>query len=593
MTIYFAGAGMDEEFNPEIHNREDLAVFSLSIVQKENEVAVAEVKVRQDEEKVKIFKRFQKFFISWEKNEETSLIFAGIYRGMDLRSEADFCVFNLYAAPTDIEEKIANLLEHQKVYPYWDPLFVPLEKRGKSTERQDTQTDNVYVDKKSWDVRMSGYADWYKYINIKGNFIRDSLVSKKVREPLRAVTIRVRAEWIQDGSGVVNIAPAIARKFPGFQINSFSSIAIEANWPKSGQKLGRSGYEVIQSRFEKCAEKSSFSPPLSSSGGRYYARRNWYKSALYLRWRYRQKRSETIEFSLRQGVGEKIKTLNFLLEDINPDPNVRHWAPRTFYPAGSQVLVGLSTFVAKEDHRSVLVFEEDQAFWMLDAVSELTGDMRAKETFFLTPRGKRAFNHALTIAQYHLQKSRRTHEISVTGRWEDLIHITTDNTVTLEDSRFPEGSKTGKVVFYKITADGKTGVREVTITISPTIGCNGENLTQELYASDYACDGYVEKDYLSQVAQLCTSASGLAYYSYQNQVPPSGIQERCLQSLRMVKRVQVKNGPTEQWEALLGSNGNFREVLKNNPTQVQVELYDLRTRPCLSHTIQVDCPTLQ
>lgn len=595
MKIYFAGAVYNEVFEPKKHAREDLYVFNLSITQKEDEVARAEIKTANDEKKLQILEKFKKFFISWENEGQIELVFTGIFAGLNKRAEGHFCVFELFAASADLTEKIENYLERQKVHPYWDPLFVPPEKRGKSLEVQDTQLSSLYVDRRTWALSRSGFFEGSESLDLKGNFIRDSLVIKKVQEPLSAVNVRLKAEWVQDESGAVNIARAIERKFPGFQINSFSSIAIEANWPKSGQKLGKSGYEVIHSRFDKVWEKRTYSPPLSVSNSdqRHYVPRHWYKSRLYLRWQYRQKRKESLVFTLKhdllQGVSlvGSVKDISVCLENINPDPHGHRWIPQAYYKAGMMITIGAYTYVAREDHKSTLSFEEDRGFWNLVSESELSGPKKERETFFLTPRGQKAYEHALTLAQYHLARSARSHEITVTGAWEDLVSVTTDHSLALEDPRIPGGRVKGKVVFYKIYAEGESGFRAVDVTIAPALGIDtGRSVAPEVYAPEYALDGYVEGGVFEESGTLRNSC-GVQYYCYQNQRPQQSIDCHRLQTLGMVRRIKVKNGPAQQFRALKNSDGLFREVLKSMPTQVQVDLYDLRTRPCFDHTIQV------
>jgi len=594
MKIYFAGAAYDEAFEPKKHVREDLHVFNLVISQKEDEVASAEIKTANDEKKLQLLEKYEKFFISWENEGNIELIFTGIPAGLDKRTEGHFCVFELIAASIDLNVQIENYLETQKTQPYWDALFVPPEKREKSLEIQDTQLSSLYVDRRNWKLTRSSFFEGDYSIDLKGSFIRDSLVIRRVQEPLTAVNVRLRAEWIQDEGGAVNIARAIERKFPGFKINSFSSVAIEANWPKSGQKIGKSGYEVIHSRFDKVRDMRTYSPPLtvSHSDERYYVPRHWYKSRLYLRWQYRQKRKESLVFTLRHdlpsglNLSSHVKDINILLENINPDPNGHRWIPQAYYKVGMMITIGAYTYVVQDDHKSTLSFEDDRDYWRLLSKAELSRTQKARETFFLTSRGQKAYEHALTLAQYHLARSARTHEISITGSWEDLLAITTNHTLRLEDSRIPGGRVRGKVVSYKIYAEGESGFRAVDVTIAPSIGGARGEVAPEVYAPEYALDGCVESGVLQESGTLRNNC-GVSYYCYQHQQPKNAIDCHRLQSLRMVKRVRIKNGPFQQLRALKTSDGLFRDVLKSMPTQVQIDLYDLRTKPCFEHTIQV------
>ncbi|MEB3702090.1 hypothetical protein Bealeia2_00753 [Candidatus Bealeia paramacronuclearis] len=411
MKIYFAGAALSEAFDEKKHARYDFAVFALSISQKENEVARAEIKMENEPGKLEHLKKYEKFFISWESQGKSELIFTGIPSRGNQTCEGYFCVFELYAAPPHLEEDVKAFLERQKKAPYWDPLFVPPEKRGKSLEVQDTLLESLYVDRKSWELKRSSFFKGSQKIDLKGNFLRESFINYVVQTPLRAVTVKLKAEWMQDQEGYVDIARVIARKFPGFQINSFSSIGIEANWPKQGQKVGRSGYEVIKSRFDRIKpnahEPIPFSPPLKAHLGieKYYVRRHWYDAKLYLRWQYRQKRRETLLFTLQHefqkgaSLDGEVKEISISLQNINPEPRSYRWIPKAYYREGMLVTLGAYTYVAKDDHKSSYIFEEDRAHWKLKSDSALGREERVDETFFLSPRGRQAFEHGLTLAQ--------------------------------------------------------------------------------------------------------------------------------------------------------------------------------------------------
>lgn len=114
--------------------------------------------------------------------------------------------------------------------------------------------------------------------------------------------------------GEVNIAQRIASSFPGGLINTLIPKALQNSWYQEGQKLGRTGYWVVKSSLKTIQPPQTgilniyptLTPGLLSFNDTdqqekmIKARHFWMSATLILGWRYRQRRQETVQFTLVQ-----------------------------------------------------------------------------------------------------------------------------------------------------------------------------------------------------------------------------------------------------------------------------------------------------
>ena len=332
-------------------------------------------------------------------------------------------------------------------------------------------------------------------------------------------------------------------------INTLTPHALEATWPKEGQKMGRTGYWVSKSDLR------SIMPPqtgildiyptmtpelmgwdeLTQAPKAMQAQRFWMSGTLVMGWRYHQKRREIVCFTLTQKtqlegrIRPLTRNLNLRLQQIVP------------LEAG---------------------------------------------TFFLTLRGRQAVEHALEKARAHLAASARCLEVEMTLPFEAGFPLSMDHSVRLVDSRIPGGEVTGKVIAYQLCQDGLKSHTWIRMVASI-----GEKLKESLFPS-YTY--YVESDYGdTAVPKHYQTVSGLVYASYADQRPKEGVVEtQSLSLYDILSDVLVSHDAERQIRVLQNQQypvcHDIKSISEEIPTVISLELLSLKTNAVVEHTIYLN-----
>lgn len=353
-------------------------------------------------------------------------------------------------------------------------------------------------------------------------------------------------EWVQEGLGEVSLGSKIAAAFPGGMINTLTPKALYATWPQEGQKLGRSGFWVLKSQLLEVTPPKTgildIYPTLTpefltwdeynQTPKKQRGRRCWMSGTLILGWQYRQKRRETVQFTLSQitqlegTIRPLVRTLNLRLQEIVPSTN---------------------------------------------------------STFFLTCRGRQALEHALERARAHLAASARCLEIEVTLPFEAGLALSMDHSVRLVDPRIPGGEVVGKVIAYQLHHDGMKAESWARLAVS--VGGMPEQSSSLGYML------YVEADYGdTAIPEHYQTPSGLIYDNYTHQRPREGILEiEDLSVNDILLEVLVSHDAEKQIQVLQSQQypvrQNLKGVLEEVPTFVSLDLLSLKTQAVAEHAI--------
>lgn len=536
------------------------------------------------------------------RGNDKELFLKGHLVGTPIYIKGDVAKIELIAYPSDFKERIKVLQKACRVHPYWDGLWVPPERHTDFQEIQDVRTASLYCDRRTGELSLSDWFEGRQTLTLTDTFFPDSLVVKVIRAPLKSCTINVHAHWVQKETGVASLSSAIKRAFPRLKVNTYTQDALLKKWPEPGKRLGRSGYWVIKSTLKPMIPAASHYPtyssalPLTKEEGEikpYRLKRYWFKPSLWVGWQVRQKRKETLSLTLDHafqplfpGEGEH-KTLEFTLQNINPDPRSHPWKPDSFYRRGAKVCYEQSLYTCKKAHTSSLSFGKDQAYWTFKKLFHTPLGHPARGSFFTTERGYLAAEHAMERAKVELAKSSRCLEVSsFEAPWESLRTITTDVSVTLRDSRLPGGTVKGKVVKYAFVAKGETGERFGHVTL--LCGAGKENVEKKIFhpTPDYTLDDYCEKSYQVHENALDQTPSGLSYLRYDKQGP-----FHSLFPGPVVRGVRLTHGPQDQEKAIrqcaYRSPSFLRKSLSQSPTRLRLFLKDLRAQERLDSLIPV------
>lgn len=586
MNIYLKWTDADSAYNSNI------SLFDLEIFQSENNFAKARFVI---EASVSLPQAGTEGIIVQENGH---ILFKGLLIGTFIKIEGSFGEIELLARPTDFMEKMIALQRTSRVAPYWDGLWVRSDKHQNFEEIQDVRTASLYCDSRTGDL---SYSDWFegtKTIHIGEHFFQQSLQIKLTKPPLKACTINVHAHWIQSDRGIANLSPQIRRAFPLGKISTYTQKSLLKKWPEPQRRLGRSGLWILKSKLKPmipCVPLYPlYSPPLSlgTEGQKrlFRIKRYWFKPILWVRWQIRQKRRETLSVTLSHDVqpifpgGGEHKTIDFTLHNINPDPNVYMWQPNHFYEQGTKTAHEGIIYKCKVNHISRTHFEGSQ--WAFKKPFHTPLGNPARASFFLTDRGYQAAEHAMERAKVILAHSARCLEVSFEGTWDVLKEVTTDHSLTLSDPRLPGGSVTGKVVKHTLIAVGETGERMACVTLLCSAGTRKVRTVESSPESTYGLENYGEMGYQVHQNQICSTPSGLSYFRYDEQQPPTYVERS-----PVLKNVQLTHGPTDQEAKMLentySSPESLQKTLTQNSTRLQLFFRDMRTRERLDHLIRV------
>ncbi|OJW50573.1 MAG: hypothetical protein BGO67_05725 [Alphaproteobacteria bacterium 41-28] len=468
------------------------------------------------------------------REQDGEILFQGSLVGSPIKMEGDFAEIELIARPNDFLEKSAALQKESRTPPYWDELWVSPEHQDDFQQVQDVRAASLYCDRRTGELSHSNWFEGEQVLSLHQDFFLDSLRVKGVGAPLKACTVKVHAHWVQSESGVSNLSSSIRRAFPHFKVSTYTQNSLLKKWPQRGKRIGKSGVWVIKSELKPTFPTSPlyqrFSPslPLAEKGDQpkpYCLERHWFKPTLIVGWQVQQRRKETLSLTLLHNFqplfpGEtEQKTLEFTLQNINPDAGAYAWRPETYYRSGAKVSSKNGIYRCKTAHTSGLSFEENREFWHFKKVFHTPLGDPARSSFFLTKRGYQAAEHAMERAKVALAKSARCLEVSFEGPWESFKAVTTDTSITLSDPRLPGGEITGKVVKYALIAKGETGERFGCVTLLCALGTGKTERLDLTPIPHYAMDGYCENLYQAHENAVCQTVSGLSYFRYDECFP--------------------------------------------------------------------------
>jgi hypothetical protein len=539
MMTCFAWCPEGESFDLARHQRCDLEILELTIDHREGEVALATVVVSQ----LKL--------PSWEERHvyisvEGNILFSGRLVGLPIKISKDLISLELTSEPLDAQTQLQRLAAELKQPPFWDEAFVDALERDNPAEGLEARSALFAWDRSQGTVCVSDLFQGRHTRDLTNEFFQDSLKVSLGETPLSKISVNLSVEWVQQGSGEVSLGSKIAAAFPGGMINTLTPKALQANWPKEGQKLGKSGFWVVRSHLKDVRPPKTgildIYPTLTPEfldwdestqmPKKQRAKRSWMQGTLILGWQYWQKRKETVRFTLEQmtqldgTIRPLARTLNLRLQEVaNP----------------------------------------------------------SESTFFLTHRGQQAVEHALEMARAHLAASARCLEIEITLPYEAGFDLSMDLSVRLLDPRIPGGEVVGKVVAYQLRQDGMKA--QTWIRLAASVG----GTTDQLLPSD-SCH-YVDPAYGdTAIPYHYETSSGLTYANYSDQRPTTGILEIGDLSLSdILREVLVSHDATKQIQALQRQQypvrQNLKHVLEEIPTVVSLDLLSLKTRSVAEHTI--------
>lgn len=560
--LYFAAVADNEVFNTGVHLVEDLQVFNVKISQSEGEFARAELEVTNPREGLLLDTRKQRLFISCEESPggPIVLLFSGRITGFPLDLDDEIVTLEYIAQPEGWQTTQQTFLDTLKVAPYYNELFIPVEDRDLPEEILAARSTLLHWNRATGAISISDILQGSQTIDIGGDFFFDSLNTAISDPPLRAANLSIEVQWEQFGVGEVNVGEAVRQGFinttgPTPQINTLTPNSFIQGWEGV---LAPKGYEIIENRITPVAnslgvsEDVMRSAPASVDGTIYRTAqgfdtggnractvpRVWFRGKMRLLATYKQKRVERFEVPL-------------------------------ISQTQSYTLAGET--------------EENIFLRLQDPVSAANGSVLdpTQPSFFvdlglgqLTPHGQTVFEHGLLRARARLAKAMRAVESTFEVALDQVLSISCDHSIRIEDDRLPGTEVFGKVLGYQLEVDGDTGKQLATITIGSAIGL-GFDSVGPLGSTQFAAVVY------NTVNAPGTMTSAI-YYSdlAQNVSTPIDVGSMESNELYLIDNVLVQNSGNSQ-NIGFAASATPDTYLEANKTRVVVDLKSMNPAPVL------------
>lgn len=602
MSYYFAWVEADELFDPKQHCREDEKIFSLEIRQREGGLATAQIVIENP--KVGLLGEARKLYAMITYNQD--LLFKGRVVGMPIQIEGEAVRLLLVAQPKNYQQQLQALVQDLKVAPFWDELFVGAAEDKRPLEVLEARSALYYCSRTTGEVAISDIFTGSRHFNIEGKYFRDSLQVHVGEAPLASVEVELSVEWSQCGYGTCDVTPQLMAEFPMGLISTYTGHDLEAKWWRSGEKVGQTGYWVnssylqqipapntgILNLYPKASPKVWMQPDKPWEAPKHVRfQRQWYAAELHLGWRYQQTRQEVAHFTLEHDTQclmphtPRRRRLSLRLQKIIGESHA--WCAGHKYTPGFRIVFADKIYRCIKQHRSTDQFEAK--YWHCVGQGQHSDVQSKRASFFLTDRGVQAIQHAVERARAHLAASARAISIKVRAPFDSLLHITTDASLSLEDDRLPGRRVTGKVIAYRLFAEGKQGKQFIEVELGVAIGTGK---TDQTSPSPTAKSDYVEVGFTFDSWQKTATDSGIEIASWQDQAPTKGIlYPTALTSRDFIQAIEIINDPDIQVQHLLHNQYpetlNLKQTLLEKPTDIRIKLLDLGTQPRLKHEIVI------
>lgn len=591
--IYFAWVDAEDTFSSGIHSVEDEQVFDLSISQGEGEFATAEIEIVNPHVPLLTTGRKSYCFIS----RDGTLLFAGRLVGFPSHTDAEILKLEFIARPANWQSAQDTLVQSLKTLPYFDPIAFDDPGTVDPADVLEARSGMLHWNRATGACTLSDIVSG-SLIDFGSKAFDDSIEFDISAPPLTSVSVSVSAEWEQVAIGYFDVHQLIQDHFPSRFISTLTGDDFESSWPSAGASVGsETGYTWSYSRLAQAynpgfsgiyppvarvlvqtSEDPSFDPMVDDDLESRYVEieRKYYNAELGVRAEYRQRRQESVSFTLVPSVQPMLEgeteTIEIALGDVSEDRTTAQWRAGQAYGSGAFVIFGESMFRCLSAHTASGNFWSDynSGRWTRQANTQAPLGSKMNASYFLQPRGAQSIQHAMLRAKARLLKSMRAVAVkfSVPLDWQS-VGISCAHTARIVSDRIPGGEATGKIVAYTLRIDS-SGQEYVDVEIECCVG-RGESVPTA-GAGEAAIDGIVySTGYSSQKPQEPISARDVGVRSY------------------MLLSLRVFN-PVQNQIALVASAGKKEEIdarLRDNVTSFDLSLRPLAATDSLEHHINL------
>lgn len=557
-----------------VNKTQGIEILSLKIIQKEHEFANAVIELSN--ENFDHLETFSQKYAKIECNEKT--IFVGRLIAFPISKNNASVTIELIAEPVDYQQKLQNFsqkslekfknISNQKFINNlisYDDLF--FSKKQNPSVFLEGDTKLLYWDPANGNLELSDVNFGEKIFEIDANIIlKNSFRVRLGREPYKKINVSISAEWIQNIKGVTDIFPFIAQKFELRKINSFTKL--KEAFLSAVTSFNQKGYNILHTEINEINPNNALSNfPLTSP--KFYLNegddfvtfeRFYYDGKILLEWNYKQKRIETVNFSIKNSNTESLREKNvyITLNEITLPKKYPNWISYHQYENGEKIIFEGKIFSCKTQHYSESKFEPNNWEFIRIIPDALKDD--SKSSFFSSERGKNAIKFALQKAIANMCYSNRYIEISFAVEAKDFLNISLKDEITILNQKFWAGKISGKVIKKQMVFHNNHQI------LIFSIACYNFNVSKiSLEELNQKINKYIENIDIKTSDELHIS--------------------------NIIKSIEIINPPESQINICENSQKSVKEIENNLmkcPTKIKMQFHPISTVRRISNAINLN-----
>lgn len=454
MTVYFAWVDLVDGAAPPFsaaHHVEDEDVFGFEVAHAEGEFPQLSIEVRNLGSGLLAPGRKRWAWLSRDLGAGPVPLFFGRLVGTPEALGTETQRLTLIARPTDWRQQKEALAATLRTLPQFDPIWLSEDVRDDPDIVLQARSTLWHTDRITGEMTASDFVLGEEGPTAVAHF-RDSLQTRFVTAANRTVRVSAEVIWDQTAAGSVDIAARL-----GATIRTYTGEGLIRGWPEIGTRIG-GGWEVGTVSLRRVDGTSLQRAHLQinaedGTSGRFPL---WaIRPQMSVNYNVRRQYIERVAFDLAAGIQP-------LVTGVDEDDPIE---------------IRLVSSAVSEPINGVLPI----------------GDVR-RRSYFQTDRGRQSIEHLVERARAVLRAQARAVEVAVEIPFQEAIALSCRHSVTVNDTRLPGNTATGKVIAYAFGIDGTSGEAFGRVAIGCTIGLGGA-LSVSPPASGYVGADYVETGY--------------------------------------------------------------------------------------------------
>lgn len=484
-------------------------------------------------------------WLAWERPAVGTVpLFFGRLVGIPTELDKNVIKLNFIARPSNYDAQKRALAETMRVDPFYDPAWIRPELR----DDPDVVLEGY---DKVWHTGRTNHAVSASSIVTgedgtvafgESDIIANSIDVQPGEPPVRRVRVEADAIYVQQAQGTVDVTKELVAAFRAKgtaepnMVSSFTGQGLGDDWPEPDADIG-GGWKV--------GSEATLTP----ADGTLVRRQ--FKSVTV--------KYETVpETGIDSATAQPFK-IKFPLWRFLPFFPVSYEAARNrsekvrfTLEAGMQALL----FDETETEELPLSFSSSDITELVDGEgSNATmpiGDLRARQ-FFTTDRGQRSLRYFIAMARARLLARGRAISIEWGCSFARATELSCRMSATINESRLPGRTATGKIVAYSFGCNGDTGEMLGSVEIACMIG-TAETVGEVPGNPVYVDDDYVEDDYQEREGEMVFAIENeITYQPLYDPPHDDGVDFFNMTPLTVIDSVTVTNGVAVQRERLEGS----------------------------------------